>query len=473
MNTRHFKLIVAASLAVLLTLICPTPDARADGRVYSWGGDGIYNGFPTHADTSWISNVVAIAAGSYQSIALKSNGTVIAWGANAETNFPPGLSNVVAVAAYDASCAALKANGRVLVWGTTYGTLAPTNIPPNLEDVAAISLGYGMCLALKSNGTVVAWGSRWTVTNVPPVLSNVVAISAGAYHALAARADGTVVAWPDSSLLSHFESTLEDYGQVNVPVGLSNVIAVAAGKFHSLALKSDGTVVAWGGGADLNAPPNLTNIVAIASGDDICLALRADGTVVEWLSTPTWADVGQRKVPADLSNVVAIASGASGYGTTHNLALYSAEPIIRRQPSSRSVIAGDNVVFSVSASSPTAMTFQWRFNGTNIAGATNATHSVTNAQAFDTGFYDVVVCSTYGCTTSRVATLAFKVADVQMLAAVTVQGLVGANTRVEWSADMIVWNTLTNFALPRSPFQFADWSSVGQPHRFYRVVFDP
>jgi len=47
-----------------------------------------------------LSNVVAVAGGAYHSLALKSDGTVVAWGYNGdgETNVPPGLSNVVAIA---------------------------------------------------------------------------------------------------------------------------------------------------------------------------------------------------------------------------------------------------------------------------------------------------------------------------------------------------------------------------------------
>ena len=55
-----------------------------------------------------LSNVVAIASGGWHNLALKSNGTVVAWGAGQGTNtlvdwgqnvVPPGLSNVVQVAA--------------------------------------------------------------------------------------------------------------------------------------------------------------------------------------------------------------------------------------------------------------------------------------------------------------------------------------------------------------------------------------
>jgi len=46
--------------------------------------------------------VVAIATGDYHSLALKSDGTVVAWGENlnGQCNIPPGLGNVVAIAAH-------------------------------------------------------------------------------------------------------------------------------------------------------------------------------------------------------------------------------------------------------------------------------------------------------------------------------------------------------------------------------------
>ena len=48
-----------------------------------------------------LTNVVAIAAGAAHSLALRADGTVIAWGsANyGQTNVPAGLANVVAIAA--------------------------------------------------------------------------------------------------------------------------------------------------------------------------------------------------------------------------------------------------------------------------------------------------------------------------------------------------------------------------------------
>jgi hypothetical protein len=97
---------------------------------------------------------------------------------------PAGLSNVVAIAAGDSHSLALKADGTVVAWG--YNNYGQTNVPAGLSNVAAIAGGWAHSLALKNDGTVVAWGDNADgQTDVPAGLSNVVAIAAGGFHSLA------------------------------------------------------------------------------------------------------------------------------------------------------------------------------------------------------------------------------------------------------------------------------------------------
>ena len=79
---------------------------------------------------------------------------------------------------------ALKADGTVVAWGdNTYGQ---TNVPQPATNVVAIAAGAYHGLALKADGTVVAWGANVNgQTNVPVWLTNVVAIAAGGNHNLA------------------------------------------------------------------------------------------------------------------------------------------------------------------------------------------------------------------------------------------------------------------------------------------------
>src|SRR5205814_290424 len=83
---------------------------------------------------------------------------------------PNGLSNVVALAAGSIQSLALKSDGSVVSWGS--GSSGVTNVPPGLGDVVAIAGGAQHCLALRRDGTVVAWGNNASgQTNVPSWLT--------------------------------------------------------------------------------------------------------------------------------------------------------------------------------------------------------------------------------------------------------------------------------------------------------------
>lgn len=69
----------------------------------------------------------------------------------------PGLSDVKAIAAGDYHSLALCRNGTVTGWG--YNEYGACNIPTGLSNVTAIATGWQHCLALRSNGTMVMWGS--------------------------------------------------------------------------------------------------------------------------------------------------------------------------------------------------------------------------------------------------------------------------------------------------------------------------
>ena len=135
----------------------------ASGTVVAWGAyygnyDYFYGQPLVPAD---LSGVIAIAAGAEHSVALKSDGTVVAWwGFNraGETTVPVGLSGVTAIAAGRKHTLALKGDGTVVAWG--HNSSGQTNVPAGLSGVTAIAAGDAHSLALKSDGTVVAWGCK-------------------------------------------------------------------------------------------------------------------------------------------------------------------------------------------------------------------------------------------------------------------------------------------------------------------------
>lgn len=236
------------------------------GNVVVWGDTGSLGATP-----SGLSGSTNVTAGQGYVLAVKSDGTVEAWGApyfdEGQTSVPAGLSGVVMVSASTRHVLALKDDGTVIGWGRNVD--GQISIPAGLSGVAQVAAGASFSAALKSDGTVVAWGdSGSNRTNVPSGLSGVVKIAAGYDHTLALKDDGTVSAWG-----------AELYGgETTVPAGLSGVVSITAGEGHSAALKDDGTVVSWGA----LASPSLSNVYEIYGGRAYMLAVYADGSMTGW-----------------------------------------------------------------------------------------------------------------------------------------------------------------------------------------------
>ena len=94
-------------------------------------------------------------------------------------------------------------------------------------------------------------------------------------------------------------------------------------------------------------------------------------------------------------------------------------PAIVTQPVNQTVVAGANATFWVGAIGCMPTTYQWQFDSNNIAGATNYTLVVTNAQTTNMGYYRVVVTNTLGSVTSSNASLTVLIVPTNLL-----QGLV-------------------------------------------------
>jgi alpha-tubulin suppressor-like RCC1 family protein len=98
-------------------------------------------------------------------VALKADGTVIAWGDNrrGQASVPPGLSGVIAVSAGENHTLALLNNGQVVGWGAN--TAGQLSIPTSkIVNVVAIAAGRESSLAVTADGNLVAWGNRRYIT---------------------------------------------------------------------------------------------------------------------------------------------------------------------------------------------------------------------------------------------------------------------------------------------------------------------
>ena len=85
----------------------------------------------------------------------------------------------------------------------------------------------------------------------------------------------------------------------------------------------------------------------------------------------------------------------------------AAPPYILIHPVSQMVAQGQDATFTASATNDcgSALIYQWRWNGDEIAGATDSAYTLTNAQCADAGSFELVVAMLAGSQTSSVASL--------------------------------------------------------------------
>ena len=267
-----------------------------------------------------------IAGGIYHTLAIKSDATVLAWGSDdsgqlgndisfSDSDVPvavANISNVKAVAAGGYHSIALTNNGDVYTWGSnTHGQLGYTGVTyqptpqqlTGLTEVIAIAGGAFHTVVLTKIGTVWAWGwnddgqlgnngtGNQVTDSSGTALTNIVAIATGHAHTIAVDNDGFVYTWGANG----FGQLGNNLGSSNVPVkvsSLTNIVGVSAGANHSMALTQNGAVYVWGSNSDgqlgftSNSTPNPTpniliasNAAAMAAGYAFSLVLDNDGAV--------------------------------------------------------------------------------------------------------------------------------------------------------------------------------------------------
>jgi alpha-tubulin suppressor-like RCC1 family protein/subtilisin family serine protease len=312
---------------------------KNDGTVWSWGsglfgqlGDGTTSFSTTPVLVQNISGVTAVSAGGLHTLALKSDGTVWGWGNNqsGQMGFQgqftfsqtipvqiPNLSSIVAISAGQNHSLALKTDGTVWAWGANNwgqignGTNSQVYTPvqvSGLTNVKAIDAGREKSIALKNDGSVWGWGSNQSQvlrlpsfalsSNVPVQIADVADIAAltlGDFHVIALKQDGTLISWGSNDWGQLGDNNGAPGSLPRVVVGLTNVSKLAAGGDHTLAIRNDGSVWSWGrntlgalgdGTTNMRPAPVPVNLgataIAIAAGFQHSAAVLSDGTVRTW-----------------------------------------------------------------------------------------------------------------------------------------------------------------------------------------------
>ena len=233
---------------------------KSDGTVWTWGLNknfslGLNNSTVTDTPNQvlGVSNPSMVTAGYGFSLALLQDQTLVSWGSNksealgnlAQYNagnpndsYVPvavtGLTQVIDVSAGWEHVLALKSDGTVWAWGTNNWT-------------GACGPGMGRLGIVDGSNTPV------TDESVPtqiPGLANIIQVSSGDGHSAVLGSDGTVWTFGANAcgqLGNGDNSYAPQYQPVQVP-GLTNVVWVMARDHHTQAIKADGTIWSWGSG---------------------------------------------------------------------------------------------------------------------------------------------------------------------------------------------------------------------------------
>ena len=279
----------------------------ADGHVWTWGwgGEGQLgvgnpgcNVLPIQVCAprvvgqpdchAYLTNIVQVDAGMLFSVALRSDGTVWAWGRNSrgqmgdsslidrtlpvQLPFPAGIE---AISAGHEHIMALR-NGRVYSLGlNSNGQLGDNTLTNRYMPVVAVGLnnvvrivaGGFHSYAITADGHLYVWGrnhrgqlglgvpitganDRRLIPERNPHVTNIRDIAVGGEHTLVLHHNGTVTTWGRNNHGQLGTGTVGGDGhyQYGMPqtLSLTNVALVSAGESHSVVMFGNGDVHAWG-----------------------------------------------------------------------------------------------------------------------------------------------------------------------------------------------------------------------------------
>jgi hypothetical protein len=274
-----------------------------------------------------------------------------------------------------------------------------------------------------------------------------------------------------------------------------NAQSFDAGQYSVVVSNSAGSITSQVATLTVNVPPEITyepQSLAVVAGQNALFQVTADGTMplsYQWRFIGTNISGATQSMytrtnaqPSDAGAYSVFITNIAGVISSQDAILtVNVPPQISLQPQSQTVKAGSNVLFTVSASGTAPLWYQWRFNGTNITGATESSYTRNNVQTNDTGNYSVLVTNIAGpaLSSNALLTVLLPVAPVfeRIIALPNFQIQISGTGEpgtyfFEFSTNLAAWENLGSVLSTNGAFVYSD-SSTNGTQRYYRARWTP
>jgi hypothetical protein len=454
---------------------------------------------------------------------------VVSWGS--QYSVPTGLANVVDIAAGFGHNLALRSDGTVVTWGATnlYGL---NLIPAGLTNVIGIACGYYHSLAFLGDGS--------PLIKVPPVSRAATLGTQTNFYVMALGAQPLHYQWqhngtdvPDAtrSSLTLYQLQASDAGSyVAVVTNVFGSVTSSVATLTALvplgqALNANGLVwstsgnTAWFGESAVThdgANAAQSGLITDSQLSTLQTTVNGAGTLSFWwkVSSEEWFDYlsfyidgvqqaaisgekdwqmqtfaltnGSHTLKWTYAKDLSVSDGADA-GWLDQVSFIANPPVITVQPVGRHGLSGATIGLTVAATGAPPLSYQWFKDGVAWAGATSTALTFIQATRRESGDFQVVVSNLGGSTTSSNATLVIR-SPQRMGPPMGLPGGGLAFTSGDADGGFLLPGDLPNFQA-QATTNFVDWvalrnclivtngalllvdpDSASYPRRFYRII---
>jgi len=310
--------------------------------------------------------------------------------------------------------------------GNVTGSTTPTLFLATLSTADAANYSV---IVTNSSGSITSAIATLTVLLPPGILTQPASASvlAGSNVSFTVTASGTAplaYQWLKNGVALANGGNVS--GATTATLSLANVSATDTANYSLTVTNSVGSITSTIATLTVLLPPAIVTQPAsasIAAGSNVSFTVTASGTAplsYQWLKNGALLANGGNVSGAntatlslatisstDVANYSVIVTNSVGSVTSGNatLTLLSAAIAITLQPASTTVAQGSPVRLSVTASSTSALSYQWLKNGLNISGAISNVLTFSAVSTNDAGNYSVIITNSSTSITSVIATL--------------------------------------------------------------------